>query len=373
MHYAAVLNEYSLAGEIVDNLRATTDASLDVCIEAAKNVARLIGQYVSDEDFKRIEYALKNYTVNVDDCYDRKLLDQLVIRLDDIFREKEQLSYSILQDDYNLIECLRTFSDTVRKTDARIPLAIFSEVDYRWLGQLVALFQMDQSRDVKMAALSCIDCLAERCGQSISAFLIDNKLSIVLANQMPNSGPLNELQLCGLKLLTRIFSFSLSPPLEHFEYFTSEFFLKLIALMEFHPREAIDLMVNFSAVCSQIDSDPIIVALEKDCRPEFSPVFIKMINKGCSVRRLEFFIKITKRGDDLLHSIFYMNDLKVMTHVVARELINNESLQVRELCLSAIEQLVCLGLKDEEMVEAVASCTLPVPQSLQEQLQIPIR
>ena len=141
--------------------------------------------------------------------------------------------------------------------------------------------------------------------------------------------------------------------------------------MEFHPREAIDLMVNFSAVCSQIDSDPIIVALEKDCRPEFSPVFIKMINKDCSgwniwlrnisyqsieekknekvfgkkdyaikfitslstvslilVRRLEFFIKITKRGNDLLHSIFYMNDLKVMTHVVARELINNESLQV---------------------------------------------
>lgn len=53
-----------------------------------------------------------------------------------------QLSYSILQDDYNLIECLRTFSDTVRKTDARIPLAIVSEDDYRWLGQLVALFQM---------------------------------------------------------------------------------------------------------------------------------------------------------------------------------------------------------------------------------------
>ena len=49
MHYAAVLNEYSLAGEIVDNLRATTDASLDVCIEAAKNVARLIGQYVRSE------------------------------------------------------------------------------------------------------------------------------------------------------------------------------------------------------------------------------------------------------------------------------------------------------------------------------------
>lgn len=49
MHYAAVLNEYSLSGEIVDNLRATTDASLDVCIEAAKNVARLIGQYVRSE------------------------------------------------------------------------------------------------------------------------------------------------------------------------------------------------------------------------------------------------------------------------------------------------------------------------------------
>uniref|UniRef100_A0A1I7WMF2 DUF2013 domain-containing protein n=1 Tax=Heterorhabditis bacteriophora TaxID=37862 RepID=A0A1I7WMF2_HETBA len=109
--YEKILDECQVARSLVDVLRSITDAPLVLCVDAARAALACISPYIKDESFNKIEQAMKTYCIDVDNCYDSHCLTQIGERLEQLFKEKEELCYSTRQDDIELIEYLTKFAD----------------------------------------------------------------------------------------------------------------------------------------------------------------------------------------------------------------------------------------------------------------------
>nr|CDJ97150.1 Zinc finger domain containing protein [Haemonchus contortus] len=321
--YERVLDEVEVARDLVDAIRATTDAPLHACIDAAKTCMTVMAPFLQDEAFSRIQKAVREYVVCVSDCYDYRLLSHIKQQLEGIFNEKDELSFSSEQDDNILIKYLRAFSDCA-----------------------------DQNESVRYEGLCCIAALVDAC-RTLIPFLLNSRLPEVLASEFQTiDNNLTELHLIAIKLLTKIYSTDRPPPLNHFEVFDCNFFMKIVGQLKEHPSEILDLMVNFSFLIPEAYSNAVILALESNPCPLLGQLLVKAVNEETSDRRLKFFIAIAEHGT-LYKELFYENDLDVLSHVVARELGNSDDVQIRSRCMECIARLAETGHCDRMVREAV--------------------
>uniref|UniRef100_A0A7I4YI63 HEAT repeat protein n=1 Tax=Haemonchus contortus TaxID=6289 RepID=A0A7I4YI63_HAECO len=350
--YERVLDEVEVARDLVDAIRATTDAPLHACIDAAKTCMTVMAPFLQDEAFSRIQKAVREYVVCVSDCYDYRLLSHIKQQLEGIFNEKDELSFSSEQDDNILIKYLRAFSDCATKTDSAVVLKIITADDFEWLNHLINVYHMDQNESVRYEGLCCIAALVDSC-RSLIPFLLNSRLPEVLASEFQTiDNNLTELHLIAIKLLTKIYSTDRPPPLNHFEFFDCNFCMKIVGQLKEHPSEILDLMVNFSFLIPEAYSNAVILALESNPCPLLGQLLVKAVNEETSDRRLKFFIAIAEHGT-LYKELFYENDLDVLSHVVARELGNSDDVQIRSRCMECIARLAETGHCDRMVREAV--------------------
>ncbi|KAK6016204.1 hypothetical protein OSTOST_18316 [Ostertagia ostertagi] len=250
---------------------------------------------IRDESFSRIQKAVREYIVCANDCYDYRLLSQIKGQLAMIFSEKDET-----------------------KTDSGVVMELITADDFEWLSHLINVYQMDQNESVRLEGLCCISSLVDAC-HSLIPFLLNSRLPEVLALEFQTvDSTLTDLHLIALKLLTKIYSTDRPPPLNHFEFFDWNFFMKIIGHLKEHPSEILDYMVNFSYLIPEGIDNAVVLALGSTLN-----------------RRLKFFIDIVEHGA-LYKELFYENDLDVLSHVVARELGNSEVAQVRSRCMECI-------------------------------------
>ncbi|VDL86886.1 unnamed protein product [Nippostrongylus brasiliensis] len=337
--YERVLDERQVARDIVDSIRSSTDAPLHTCIDAAKTCIAVMAPFIQDDAFARIQSAVQNYVISLKDCYDYRLLSEIKERTTRIFNEKVE----------------------------------------------------DQNDLVRYQGLCCIKSLVNAC-PSLIPFLLNSRLPEVLALQFQTqSASLSNLHLTAIKLLAIIYSTNREPPLSHFDFFDSGFFVKILMHLEDQPADIMDFVVNFSyisqegyqenAVIAALQSNPnpifgqlfvqavnkqstegyqenaVIAALQSNPNPIFGQLFVQAVNKQSTDRRLKFFVEIC-RHDGLCKELFYENDLDVLSHVVARELVNSDSVEVRSRCLECIAPLAEFGHCDQMVREAVENCDL---------------
>ncbi|KAL6739350.1 hypothetical protein Aduo_012819 [Ancylostoma duodenale] len=350
--YERVLDERQIASDIIDAVRSTTDAPLSSCIEAARSCMAVMAPFIQGESFVRIQEAVNSYTVQVDNCYDYRLLSEMKERLTALFKEKYELSFSTEQDDDVLVKYLGMFASCVKKTDPRVSMHLISMDDYQWMDHLINVYQIDQSDPVRLASLRCIVALVDVCSDLIT-YILNSRLPEVVALQFQSlSTNLSELDLTALKLMTTIYSTEETPPLHHFEFFDTNVFMKLMSHMEQYPLEIMDFVVNFNGLLRETQQNTIIAALRESPCPLLGQLLVKVVNEQTTERRLKLLNDIIAQ-DVLYKQLFYSNDLNVLSNILARELINSENRTIRSLCMGSICRLAEIGYCNETAREAV--------------------
>lgn len=133
--------------------------------------------------------------------------------------------------------------------------------------------------------------------------------------------------------------------------------MKLLTHLVECPSEILDFIVNFSFLFPEDYDNAVIIALESSPNPLLGQLLVKAVNEETSDRRLKFFIDIAQRNG-LYRELFYENDLHVLSHVVARELINSETVEIRSRCMDCISRLAEIGHCDRMVRDAVENCDL---------------
>ncbi|VDM55999.1 unnamed protein product [Angiostrongylus costaricensis] len=301
--YERVLDERQVAKTTVDAIRSTTDAHLYSCIEAARNFMAVIAPFI-----------------------------QLC---------KAYFPYGV------------EFISIQMKTDSKISMHVVSMDDFKWLSHLINVYQMDQNSAVRRAGLNCIASLTDACPDLI-AFLLNSRLPEVLASEFQTQDfELTNLHLLAIQLLTKIYSTDKAPPLQHFDFFDINFFTKLTKHLRDHPNEIMDFIVNFNFLCPETHENRVINALEVSPCSLLGQLLVKSVNEEITDRRLKFFLDTSK--GELYKQLFYENDLNVLSHVLARELVNSESKKIRRRCMECIVRLSDMGYCDRMILEAIES------------------
>ncbi|CAJ0602353.1 unnamed protein product [Cylicocyclus nassatus] len=354
--YARVLDERQIARDLIDAIRSTTDAPLNSCIEAARNCLAVMAPFVQVESFQRIQEAVKDYTVQVDDCYDYRLLSEMQERLTPLFKEKYELSFSSEQDDEELLMYLGLFVSCVQKTDPRVVKHLISLDDYEWMDHLINIYQMDQNDAVRLASLKCIVSLVDVCSDLIT-YILNSRLPEVVAVQFQSRDTvLSELDLTAIRLLILTYSSGEVPPLHHFELFDAHVFVKLLSHIHEYPNEIMEFIVNFNGVTNSQQKSAVIAALQMNPCPQLGQLLVKAINDQTTERRLKLLSDIIEdQGDEdnLYSQLFYSNDLHVLSNILARELTDCEDIKIRSQCMKCIRRLAQIGHCSETAQEAV--------------------
>ncbi|KAK6747683.1 hypothetical protein RB195_000715 [Necator americanus] len=331
--YERVLNEGQIATDIVDAIRSTTDAPLSSCIEAARNCIAVMAPFIQGDSFLRIQEAVNSYTVKVDDCYDYRLLTEMKELLEQIFKEKYELSFSTEQDDDILLKYLQMFASGVTKTDPLVVKYLISMDDFQWMDHLINVYHMDQNNAVRLASLRCIVSLVDVCSDLLT-YILNSRLPEIVATQFQSEDSKE------------------TPPLHHFEIFDVSMFMKLLNHIQVHPSEIMDFIVNFNGILGDNQRNTIVAALIENPCPFLGQLLVKVVNDQTTGRRLKLLKDIIAQ-ENLYSQLFYRNDLDVLSHILARELINSENKTIRSQCMECISRLAEMGHCDERVREAV--------------------
>ncbi|CAJ0920861.1 unnamed protein product, partial [Mesorhabditis belari] len=364
--YETILDPEKLAADVVDTVRAGTQAPLSDCVKTARIVFETLLQHTNDDVLRKVSGILVNFQPNLLECFDARLLGTLRDRLDDWLSEKAELSYSISQQDDAYIDDLNTFSNVAEKTDPRIPQAVIAVNDYEFLYKLNNLYIMDQSQEVRLASIRLLSTLASFL-PTVICCLIETKLPMVLAPAITSSRYSKEEKSLCIKLLDMMAMSGQEFPLHHLSCFNDVFFSKLSNLHD--DKSAIQLFANIYANTPQEVKDFALTTLRSNKNANFGQHLIDFANLKGGLPSITLLKELLSSSPEEVDDLFYRNDLTVASTVVSRELLNSEKREVRVKCLECIGALADLGLNDYSMRDAVENCDVVGEEELIEEIK----
>uniref|UniRef100_A0A915AVM6 SPIN90/Ldb17 leucine-rich domain-containing protein n=1 Tax=Parascaris univalens TaxID=6257 RepID=A0A915AVM6_PARUN len=106
--YTPVLNAKEKARELIDIMRQQTDTPIDVCIETVSfMLGALLADLPAEEALRSVRNALfEDDLIDINNCYDAKIMQKLITELTDNIEDKEQQSWTLKDDEEALIESL---------------------------------------------------------------------------------------------------------------------------------------------------------------------------------------------------------------------------------------------------------------------------
>ncbi|CAG9535014.1 unnamed protein product [Cercopithifilaria johnstoni] len=291
--YVPILNGKEKARELIDVVREQTDAPIGTCINT---VSIILSSLLRDLPDVYSLHVIKNNLerddiIDVDNCYDAKVLKQLTASITTYIEDKCQLDWSIRNDEAMLVKSLRQFSGFLKKADIRVAMKRFHQDDYTFIEQLVSLYQMELKKSIRIELLSTFHslCLLDR---SVIIMLLCGQLPVLLVSQNNFCLPLTELDISTLQLLSVLFSTGEKFPTSHYDK-CSEF--------------------------GVFDEDNLDSRGFCRCFP------IHFIIQY--LRAVKLLMDIFCVSDDLIATLFYDNDLKVLYGILCQDLIDTNQLQ----------------------------------------------
>lgn len=110
--YVPILNSKEKARELVDVVREQTDAPIGVCINTVSIILSALLRDLPDiYGLRVIKSALeKDYIIDVENCHDARVLEQVIVSLTSYIEDKGQLDWSIRNDKTLMVKSLQHFS-----------------------------------------------------------------------------------------------------------------------------------------------------------------------------------------------------------------------------------------------------------------------
>ncbi|MCP9265331.1 hypothetical protein DINM_020602 [Dirofilaria immitis] len=126
------------ARELIDIIREQTDAPIEICINTVSIILSSLLRDLPDiYSLHVIKNALeKDDIIDLDNCYDARVLGRLIANITSHIEDKGQLDWSIRNDEDMMVKSLQHFSGFLKKADVRIPIKHFRQDDYAFIEQL---------------------------------------------------------------------------------------------------------------------------------------------------------------------------------------------------------------------------------------------
>ncbi|VDK44632.1 unnamed protein product [Anisakis simplex] len=328
--YEPVLNVREKAQELIDIVREQTNAPIAVCVDT---VATILGSLLTDlpaeEGLRSIRNAiLSPNVINVDDCYDAKLLKALIIELTDNIEDKQQQSWTIQDDEQNLISALQQFSSILKNADRRVCLKLLRQSDFTFVQRLVSLYQIDQRGNVSLNVLQTI---RQCCELDKTCFVQDSiSWSIILSSFL-------------LPHLT--FSISSIPYLRInlflSDYFTVEFLSKMLSLLQDSNQLIMRFILNFNLHFDESEN-LIVEALKQNGCLAFGQLLIDELNRQRNMNDLsaiKMVLDVFRAQPQIVSTTFYDNDLRVLCAVLCQDLLDTDIPKKITMILEVLERL----------------------------------
>ncbi|KAL3983285.1 hypothetical protein ACH3XW_50570 [Acanthocheilonema viteae] len=347
--YVPLLNSKEKARELIDVVREQTDAPIGTCINTVsiilssllRDLPDLYSLHVIKNDLE------KDDIIDVDNCYDAKVLKQLIASITNYIENKCQLDWSIRDDETLMVKSLQQFSGFLKKADIRVPMKCFHQNDYNFIEQLVSLYQMisfhsqsELKNSIRIELLSTFHslCLLDR---SVIIILLCGQLPVLLVLQNNFCLPLTELDISTLQLLSVLFSTGEKFPTSHYDALNLEFLTKIVSIVEDF-ADAFQFILSFN-VHFESNESTVIQALRKNPPLTFGQLLTMQLNQcradSKDLRAVKLLMDIFCVSDDLIAILFYDNDLKVLYGILCQDLIDTNQSQKIAMILQIMKNM----------------------------------
>lgn len=342
--YTPVLNAKEKARELIDIVRQQTDAPINVCTETVSiMLGALLADLPAEEALRSVRNALfQDDIIDISNCYDAKIMQRLITELTDNIEDKEQQSWTLRDDEDNLVDSLHQLSSILGNADRRVCLEQLRRNDFSFMQRLVALYQIDQRSKVSLAVLKALKHCCELHAAIVSLLLCSN-LPVVLLINNSFKAPLNELEIASLELLCALFSTTEKPPFTHYDYFTVDFLSGILASLDDSNRLIMRFILNFNAHFSHGES-LVVQALRQNHSLVFGQLLIDELNRRRNQKDLnavKMILDIFTTEPEIVSTTFYDNDLRVLCDVLCRDLLDTDIPEKMTMILKVLERM-CL-------------------------------
>ncbi|KAM3725039.1 NCK-interacting protein with SH3 domain [Dirofilaria immitis] len=340
--YVPVLNSEEKARELIDIIREQTDAPIEICINTVSIILSSLLRDLPDiYSLHVIKNALeKDDIIDLDNCYDARVLGRLIANITSHIEDKGQLDWSIRNDEDMMVKSLQHFSGFLKKADVRIPIKHFRQDDYAFIEQLVSFYQIELRESIHIELLSTFRslCLLDR---SIITMLLGGQLPVLLVLQNNFSFPPTELDVLSLQLLSVLFSTGEKFPTSHYDALNLEFLTKIVSIVgDF--ADAFQFILSFN-VHFESNENIVIQALHKNPPLTFGQLLTIQLNRcradNKDLRAIKLLMDIFCVSDDLITILFYDNDLKVLYGILCQDLIDTNQSQKMAMILQIMKNM----------------------------------
>ncbi|VDK76818.1 unnamed protein product [Onchocerca ochengi] len=340
--YVPVLNSEEKARELIDIIREQTDAPIGTCINTVSIILSSLLRDLPDiYSLHVIKNALeKDDIIDLNNCYDARILEQLTASITSYIEDKSQLDCSIRNDEAMMVKSLQQFSGFLKKADARVPMKHFRQDDYAFIEQLVSLYEMELRESVRIELLSTFHslCLLDR---SVITMLLGGQLSVLLVLQNNFCLPPTELDISSLQLLSVLFSTGEKFPTSHYDVLNLEFLTKIVSMVgDF--ADAFQFILSFNAHFGP-NENIVTQALHKNPPLTFGQLLTMQLNRcradSKDLRAIKLLVDIFCVSNDLITILFYDNDLKVLYGILCQDLIDTNQTQKMAMILQIMKNM----------------------------------
>ncbi|KAK6111669.1 hypothetical protein QQG55_44560 [Brugia pahangi] len=340
--YVPILNSKEKARELVDVVREQTDAPIGVCINTVSIILSTLLRDLPDiYGLRVIKSALeKDDIIDVENCHDAKVLEQVIVSLTSYIEDKGQLDWSIRNDETVMVKSLQHFSGFMKKADVGVLMKRFRRDDYIFIEQLVSLYQIELKKSVRIELLTTFHslCLLDR---SVITILLCGQLPVLLVLQNNFSLPLTELDILSLQLLSVLFSTGERFPTSHYDALNLEFLTKIVSIVK-DCTDAFQFILSFNSHFES-NENTVIQTLHKNAPVTFGQLLTIQLNRcradNKDLRAVKLLMDIFCVSDDLISVLFYDNDLKVLYGILCQDLIDTNQSQKMAMILQIMKNM----------------------------------
>lgn len=350
--YTPELDPKEVARDLVDITREGTDASVKACASTVKAILlRLMKSITEVKDLEDIRKAFQNGSLlDWEDSYDARRLDALIIRLSENIDDKAQQSWTFQDDEEELIEMLAKFTSLLVKADSRVLLRKLG--DCKFLQKLVVLYEVEQRSSVQNAVAKTLSA-ACKLSRKFTTYLLHGNLPVVIATLNAFKLPLSKLENSSLRLLQILYSTDEKPPETHNDAFTSDFLVKMLALVGIEDMNALQFLIYFNYQFDE-EINPVLEVLSDHESVTFGHMLIKFFNKNRDDNELASlkmvydiyaWLKV-----DLITKTFYINDLKVLTEILSEVILETNVPSRITMILKIFEKMLKMENVPQETI-----------------------
>ncbi|VDD92449.1 unnamed protein product [Enterobius vermicularis] len=340
--YGTKLTPKEVARGLVDIAREETDAPIAACATTVNLIIlRLMKSITKIEELRSINRAFQAETLlDWPDSYDSRRLDAIIANLEINIEDKEKQSWTLQDDEEDLIEMLAHFKSLLVKADHRVLLKKLDDCEF--VAKLVVLYKVEQRSSVQNAVAKS---LAAACqlSEKITGFLMSGDLPGLLATSNSFKFPLSKLENSCLRLLQILFSTAKVPPASNLQYITSDFLKKMLDLVGIQDLNALKFLINYNYQFDEVNN-PVLDILRANESLAFGHLLISFYNRNhndeemCTLKLL-YDIYITPK-DDLVSKTFYANDLSVLLDVFSQVILDTTVPRKITMILEIFEKML---------------------------------